>query len=71
MDRGEMRFENSRLQSDNLSAIALQTPKVIVGTEGDNAWEGALQLKEREANVNYHEIFQRSLTGIRNEIAEN
>ena len=46
MDRGEMRFENSRLQSENLSEIALQTPKVVVGTEGDNAWEAALQLEE-------------------------
>ena len=43
MDHGEMRSENSRLQSDNLSEIALQTPKVVVGIEGDNAWEVALQ----------------------------
>lgn len=38
-----MKDEHSRIQCDNLSEIALQTPKVVVGTEGDNAWEVALQ----------------------------
>lgn len=38
-----MKDENSRTQCDNLSEITLQTPKVVVGTKGDHAWEAASQ----------------------------
>lgn len=38
-----MKNERSRIQCDNLSEIALQTPKVVVGTEGDKAWEATAQ----------------------------
>lgn len=38
-----MSHENSRVRCDNLSEIVLQTPKVVVGTEGNKAWEVALQ----------------------------
>lgn len=43
VDQREMRDKNSRIQGDNLSEIALRTPKVVVGTEEDNTWEVALQ----------------------------
>ena len=70
VDGGEMRFENSRLPCDNLSEIALQTLKVVVGTEADNVREALCKLEKRWANVNYHEIVQRRLKAIASVIAE-
>lgn len=42
-----MKDEHSRIQCDNLSEIALQTPKVVVGAEGDKLGKPLHTLEKR------------------------
>lgn len=63
-----MRHENSRVQCDNLCAIALQTPKVVLGTGGDNARGAALQTGEAFRQML---VIRGGPDGIRSEVAEN